>query len=67
MDMSVIQAAWACVQQNYPQFSGAILQVIGGATVLFRLMGSSKLTGGGGTGGWFQHIVGFLGKIALNK
>lgn len=65
--LSVAQVLFGCVKEHYPQITGAILQVIGGATVLFRLLGSQKVgvtpTSGLGMG----NLLSALQKLALNK
>ena len=39
----VAQFLWTCLSAKYPEIGGAVLQVIGGGTVLFRLLGSTRL------------------------
>lgn len=68
MDMMVIgQFLWSCLSERYPEVGGAALQVIGGATVLFRALGSAKIGATPLTGWGIGKLLGFLGKVALNK
>lgn len=65
--LTVVQVLWQCLQQHYPQITGAALQVIGGATILFRVLGSQKVgvtpTSSLGMG----NLLTMLQKVALNK
>ena len=65
--LTVGQALWGCVSEKYPQFGGAILQVIGGATVLFRLLGSQKIGATSTTGFGVGSLLSLLQKVALNN
>ena len=68
MDMLMVgQLLWSCLQDRYPEIGGAILQVIGGSTVLFRVLGSAKVGATSSTGFGVGSLLGWLGKIALNK
>jgi hypothetical protein len=68
MDMMVIgQFLWSCLSERWPEVGGAALQVIGGATVLFRALGSAKIGATSSTGFGMGKLLGWLGKIALNK
>ena len=68
MDMlTVAQMLWSCAQDKYPEIGGALLQVIGGATVLFRVLGSQKVGTTPSTGFGMGKLLGWLGKIAMNK
>jgi len=68
MDMLTVgQLLWSCLQDRYPEIGGATLQVIGGATVLFRALGSAKIGATSSTGFGIGTLLGWLGKIALNK
>ena len=68
MDMlTVAQMLWSCAQDKYPEIGGALLQVIGGATVLFRVLGSQKVGTTSSTGFGMGKLLGWLGKIAMNK
>jgi len=68
MDIVVVaQSLLACISERYPQFGGAILQAIGGATILFRVLGSAKIGATPTTGFGVGKLLGLLGKAALNK
>ena len=68
MDMlTVAQLLWSCAQDKYPEIGGAVLQVIGGATVLFRVLGSTKIGATASTGFGVGKLLGWLGKIAMNR
>ena len=68
MDMLVIgQFVWNCLSDRYPEVGGAALQVIGGATVLFRALGSAKIGATPGTGFGVGKLLGILSKLAMNK
>ena len=68
MDVQMIQLAWQCLSEHYPQFAAAALQIIGIASVVAKL-GSKLNTGGGGsaTGGLLSGLMGIANKIGLNK
>jgi hypothetical protein len=62
MDMyTAFQFLYQCAQEKYPELFGGALQVIGGATLGYRLLSSVKLSGVGG------KLIGMLGSVALNK
>ena len=65
--LSVAQVLFSCVKEHYPQITGAALQVIGGATVLFRILGSQKVGATPTSGLGMGSLLSFLQKIALNK
>jgi hypothetical protein len=69
MDISVFQIAWQCVSEHYPQLAAGVTQVIGGATILYRLLGSQFLNGASGpaAGSLLDKLTGLLGSLALNK
>ena len=68
MDMLMVgQLLWSCLQDRYPEIGGAILQVIGGSTVLFRVLGSTKIGATASTGFGVGKLLGWLGKIAMNR
>ena len=68
MDMITIgKVLWGCFSEHYPQITGAALQVVGGATVLFRLLGSQKVGATPTSGLGVGSLLSFLQKVALNK
>ena len=64
MDMDAIKAAYACLYQHYPQLATAILQVVGAASVLYRVVSHKSVQGA--TGSVLGTAMKFLGKAALN-
>lgn len=68
MDIMVLgQFLWSCLSERYPEIGGAVLQVIGGATVLFRVLGSAKIGATPTTGFGIGKLLGWLSKLAMNK
>ena len=68
MDMlTVAQMLWSCAQDKYPEIGGAVLQVIGGATILFRALGSAKIGATSSTGFGIGKLLGWLSRLAMNK
>ena len=68
MEFKAFQVALSCVYEHYPEISAAALQVIGGATVLYRLLGSKKVAGEAeASGSWLGKGLKFLAGMALNK
>lgn len=65
--LTVAQVLFGCVKDHYPQMTGAVLQVIGGATVLFRILGSQKVGATPTSGLGMGTVLSFLRRIALNK
>lgn len=65
--LSVVQVLWGCVREHYPQITGAVLQVIGGATVLFRVLGSQKVGATPTSGLGMGPLLRFLERVALNR
>jgi hypothetical protein len=64
--LSVVQAMWPCVQDKWPELSGAVLQVVGGATVLYRLFSNGKTGMSEGTP-YIGKLISMLGTLGLNK
>lgn len=56
-----LQTIWHCIAEQYPALAGGVLQFVGGATILYRIVASTKLQGSGAA------VIKFLGSLALNK
>lgn len=65
--LNVAQVIYGCVREHYPQITGAALQVIGGATVLFRILGSQKVGATPTSGLGMGSLLTLLQRVALNK
>lgn len=65
--LTVGQVLWGCLRDHYPHITGATLQVIGGATILFRVLGSQKVGATPTSSLGMGSLLTVLGKIALNK
>jgi len=63
-----IQAIYPCVQQNYPQLLSGIAQLIGGASMLYKLfqMYAPSTTAAGSTSP-LSGLISLIGKIGLSK
>lgn len=64
---ALIQVLWPCLRERYPEIAGAVLQVIGGATVLFRLLGSPRVGLTSESPFGLGRVLAFLARVALNK
>jgi hypothetical protein len=69
-EMQLLGLAWDCFKSHYPELAGAALQVIGGASVLAKLMNSTSAGSAAsapGSTGFLSKIMGLFNGLALNK
>lgn len=67
MIVKFVQAIWPCIQQNYPDLVNGLLQVVGGASVIYKvaqMYAPSTTTPGGSP---LSGLVSLIGKIGLSK
>lgn len=70
MDLYTFASAlWPCVQStvaaHYPEAVSGLLQIVGGASVLYAAVG--KKGEAAGAGSWLNKATGLLSTIALNR
>lgn len=64
MNVEALKATWQCIVQHYPDMAAAILQIIGAASVIYKLL-SSKLAASTG-GSVVSGAKKVLKSVALN-
>ena len=66
MDLStlkILSSLWACLSERFPDLARSVLEVVGGATLVYRLLARYAVKGQPTD----DVVLKVLGKIALNK
>ncbi len=73
MDVQMIQLAWQCLSEHYPQIGAALLQIVGIASVIAKVGSAMNIGQGtpapnaGATSGLLAGLMGLANKVGLNK